>query len=97
MSFGRFFRVLLAAAMLSAQCAALAHEIWHAEAGKSQPAQKQLCTQHDALGTVAGGLHTAAAQLPQESPASAAPRFQAMPEAAAPGLAPSSRGPPASL
>lgn len=95
MSLGRVLRVLLAVALLSAQYAALAHQIWHFGDGKSQPAQQQLCDQHDALGTVAGALDAPALQLAQESPALFALHFEALPEAAAPGLAPSSRGPPA--
>jgi hypothetical protein len=97
MSLGRVLRVLLAAALLSAQHAALAHGIWHSIDAKSQPAQKQLCGQHDALGTVAGAVDSSAVTASSESPA--APEFHGvtLPAAKSPGLAPSSRGPPAFL
>jgi hypothetical protein len=97
MSLGRILRVLLAAALLSAQQAALAHGIWHSVDAKSQPAQKQLCGQHDALGTVAGAVDSSTVASSTESlPAPAVPCV-ALPAAKAPWLAPSSRGPPGLL
>ena len=72
MSLGRVLRVLLAAALLSAQHAALAHGLWHSVDQKSQPAQKQLCGQHDALGTVAGAVCGIALTSPAEAPQSRA-------------------------
>ena len=98
MSPARLLRVLLlAAALLSAQHAALAHAIWHSAGHKSQPAQKSLCLQHDALGTVAGAVDAAIVIVPTE--AAVAPEYRSLvpPAAKSPGLAPSSRGPPASL
>jgi len=95
MSLGRVLRVLLAAALLSAQHAALAHQIWHSVDQKSQPAQKQLCGQHDALGTVAGAVDSGTVATPAELPPAFAVRSVTVPEARSPGLAPSSRGPPA--
>ena len=97
MSLGRVLRLLLAAALLSAQHAALAHGLWHSVDQKSQPAQKQLCGQHDALGTVAGAVCGVAIAAAAETPA--LPPFYALPLPAAKSspLAPSSRGPPAFL
>lgn len=95
MSLGRVLRVLLAAALLSAQNAALAHGIWHFGDGKSQPAQKQLCGQHEALASVAGALDSPALPLAPASPERFSPGCTAIPEVARLGLAPSSRGPPA--
>jgi hypothetical protein len=97
MSLGRVLRVLLAAALLSAQHAALAHQIWHSVDQKSQPAQKQLCGQHDALGTVAGAVDGGTVAASAELPSAFAFRSVTLPEAKAPGLAPSSRGPPTLL
>lgn len=97
MSLGRVLRVLLAAALLSAQHAALAHGLWHSVDQKSQPAQKQLCGQHDALGTVAGAVNCIAVASLSEAPAISAFFIVALPAARAPALAPSSRGPPAFL
>ena len=97
MSLGRLLRVLLAAALLSAQHAALAHGMWHSVDQKSQPAQKQLCGQHDALGTVAGAVNSIAVASSAEAPAVPAFFIVALPAAKSPGLAPSSRGPPAPL
>lgn len=96
MSLGRILRVLLAAALLSAQHAALAHGLWHSVDQKSQPAQKQLCGQHDALGTVAGAVDAVVAVPSAETPAAPEYRSVVLPAAKSPGLAPSSRGPPAS-
>lgn len=95
MSLGRILRILLAAALLSAQHAALAHGLWHSVEQKSQPAQKQLCGQHDALGTVAGGISSLTAPLSADTPPAILFCAFALPAASAPGLAPSSRGPPA--
>ena len=97
MSLGRILRVLLAVALLSAQHAALAHGLWHSIDQKSQPAQKQLCGQHDALGTVAGAVNNIAVAALAEAPVVPCFFTVALPAAKSPGLAPSSRGPPALL
>lgn len=93
----RVLRLLLALALLSAQNAALSHQVWHFGDLDSQPAQKQLCDQHEALATVAGAVDAPVvlpcAVLPEEF----SPRHTALPSADTPGLAPSSRGPPAFL
>jgi hypothetical protein len=97
MSPGRILRLFLAAALLCAQQAALSHELWHLLDQGSQPAQQQLCGQHDALGTVAGAVDTAVPVFADERPSAPEYRSIVLPEANSPGLAPSSRGPPASL
>ena len=90
-------RVLLALALLNAQHAALAHQIWHLGDHGTQPAQNQLCDQHDALGTVAGAVDGPIALFAGEAPSDFLPRSAALPSATTPGLAPSSRGPPTLL
>lgn len=95
MSLGRALRILLAAALLSAQHAALAHGLWHSIEKKSQPAQKQLCGQHDALGTVAGAVCGITTPLAAEAPPAILFGALALPAAKSAGLVPSSRGPPA--
>jgi len=97
MKLTRALRILLALALLSAQHAALSHQIWHLGDQDSQPAQKQLCDQHDALGTVAGALDSAPAMLSGEGPADFQFASVELPSAKTPGLAPSSRGPPTLL
>jgi hypothetical protein len=97
MRLARVLPVLLALALLSAQQAALSHQLWHLLDHGSQPAQKQLCDQHDALGTVAGALDSPILQLGGVVPANFSLCFIARPLVATPGLAPSSRGPPALL
>jgi hypothetical protein len=93
----RALRILLALALLGAQQLALSHQIWHAGKDGSQPAQKQLCVQHDALGTVAGALDAPIAAFAGETPATSSFVCLALPSASTPRLAPSSRGPPALL
>ena len=95
MSLRRLLRILLAAALLSAQYAALAHQIWHLGEGKTQPAQKQLCGQHDALGTVAGAVDAPPAVASVETLKEFGDPRVVVPAAQSAGLAPSSRGPPA--
>lgn len=97
MKTGRLLRILLALLLLSAQHAALAHQIWHLGDKKSQPAQQRLCDQHEALGTVAGALDGAAPVLPALEAIEFACAPSDLPAASLPGLAPSSRGPPAFL
>ena len=95
MSLGPVLRILLAAALLSAQYAALAHQIWHVGEGKTQPAQKQLCGQHDALGTVAGAVDAPTAVTCDETLQGFSDPCVVLPVPQPAGLAPSSRGPPA--
>jgi hypothetical protein len=93
----RALRILLALALLSAQQVALSHQIWHVGDHGSQPAQQQLCDQHDALGTVAGALDAPIALLAARATTSLSFQSLELPSASRPGLAPSSRGPPALL
>ncbi|MEO8144166.1 MAG: hypothetical protein ABI654_08120 [Betaproteobacteria bacterium] len=90
-------RILFAVALLNAQHAALAHQIWHFGDQGTQPAQSELCGQHNALGTVAGALDAPAALLACDVPAGIPVESTDLPSAATPGLAPSSRGPPSLL
>jgi hypothetical protein len=94
MKIARALRILLALALLGAQQLALSHQIWHVGDHGSQPAQQQLCDQHDALGTVAGALDAPVPLLAAQ--AATSPSFQSLEPSSAsrPGLAPSSRGPP---
>ena len=93
----RALPILLALALVCAQQVALAHQLWHLlDPGTPSP-QSQLCQQHAALDTVAGAVD-APAPLPAASvPVEFVPLPVALPAARAPGLAPSSRGPPALL
>jgi hypothetical protein len=97
MSFVRALRIFLAFTLLSAQQVALAHQIWHLGDHDTQPAQNQLCDQHDALGTVAGGLDCPIALIAGKSPSAIFYRTASLPAVSTPGLAPSSRGPPTLL
>lgn len=97
MKLARAARLLIAIALLAAQQAALGHQIWHLGKHDSQPAQNQLCEQHEALATVAGALDCTASG-PLIAAADDVPLpFIALPAIAAPRLAPPSRGPPTLL
>ena len=98
----RAARLLLAAALLAAQQAALEHAIWHAgaaraaasEVQKSDDGRNPLCMQHAALGAVAGAIGCAPALLALAAPdpaAIAAPPFTARSNAPP---TPASRDPP---
>lgn len=97
MTFVRTLRIFIAFALLGAQHAALAHQIWHIGDQGKQPSQSQLCAHHEALGTVAGVLDCPLLPALGEAPADFLLRFSALPAATTPGLAPSSRGPPTLL
>ena len=90
----RAVRFLIAITLLVAQQAALGHQIWHLGKQDSQPAQSQLCEQHQALATVAGALDCATLDAifvaTRDAPLPFIPRL----DAPAPRLAPASRGPP---
>jgi hypothetical protein len=97
MTCARILRIVIALALLNAQHAAVAHQVWHLGDHGTQPAQNQLCDQHEALGTVAGAVNCPITLFPGESPSGFLYRTAALPAATTPGLAPSSRGPPALL
>ena len=90
-------RLLIAIALLMAQQAALAHQIWHLAKQDSQPAQSQLCEQHQALATVAGALDCASLDSPFVATPDAPLAFVAPAVTPAPRLAAVSRSPPESL
>lgn len=94
MSFARPLRILLALSLLCAQQLALAHQVWHLGDKSGQPAQKQLCDKHEALGTVAGALHGSAVTQVADAPAGFVVSCACVPAASTPGSIPSSRGPP---
>ncbi|HEX5477822.1 MAG TPA: hypothetical protein VFX09_08200 [Burkholderiales bacterium] len=102
-------RVLLVAVFLFAQASALAHQVWHLGSGSlsavpvvsaSQDVHKAvsgnpLCEQHEALGTVLGGLSSS---IVLACTADVSPVHFFAPAASVASiaaLAPSSRGPPA--
>lgn len=93
-------RVLLVLAVLLAQHAALAHELWHAGGVPSSqdsksPLGKNLCHLHDLLGNVLGGVSVA--KLPLALLSFSDVGFFAVNyrTAGTRPLAPQSRGPPA--
>ena len=90
----RAARFLIAIALLVAQQAAIGHQIWHLGKQDSQPAQSQLCEQHQALATVAGALDCATLDATFVATRDAPLPFIARPGGPAPRLAPASRGPP---
>lgn len=93
----RALALLLAFALLSAQQAALAHQLWHALDHGAKSPQAPLCLQHGALDTVAGAVDAPAAPLVASAPVESVSPAAALPAARAAGLTPSSRGPPAFL
>ena len=90
----RAARFLIAIAMLMAQQAALAHQIWHLGKQDSQPTQTQLCEQHHALATVAGALDCASTDSPFIATRDTPHPVVARAIAPAPRLNPVSRSPP---
>lgn len=68
-------RLIVILALLLAQRAGLAHELWHLQPEAGEPAQQTLCDFHDVLGAVLGG-----ADAPANAPALAqlgdAPAFR---------------------
>ena len=90
----RAARFLIAIALLTAQQAALAHQIWHLGKQDSLPAQSQLCDQHHALATVAGALDSAATDVALYAPGDILHPCLELSAAVLPLLAPVSRGPP---
>ena len=97
MALARTLRILLALLLLNAQQAALSHQLRDVFKLDLQPAQEQLCCHHDALGTVAGALDAPVTPLALEPAERFSIATPALPAAALPAPAPSSRGPPALL
>jgi hypothetical protein len=91
----RGLRILLAILLLSAQQAALSHAIFHLDRQGLPAEQRTLCDQHDALGTVAGALGSVVVPPVAVAVPVRACSVPDLPAASQPGLAPSSRGPPA--
>ena len=97
MALARSLRIILALALLCAQQAALAHQVWHASKQSAPSPQEQLCDQHQALDTVAGAVDAPVAALDAWAPAAPTFSLDATAPVATPAPAPSSRGPPAFL
>lgn len=100
----RLGRILLLAAFLLAQQSALAHQIWHLAGGAAQsaalgdlPKTNPLCEQHDALGTVLGGLSSSLVLAMFEERPPVHISAANSPAASTPSPSPVSRGPPAFL
>jgi hypothetical protein len=95
----RAFRaIFLAAALLSAQQAGLAHALWHAGADRSpDEGQAQLCPLHAALGAVCGAVDGAGAPSHCLKIEESVPEARRVPCASLPAPTPASRGPPALL
>ena len=92
--FQRAARLLIAIALLAAQQAALAHQVWHLGKPDTRPGQSQLCEQHQALATVAGALDCTLSEATFVATRDAPLAFIPRADAPAPRLAPASRGPP---
>ena len=90
----RAARLLIAIALLMAQQAALAHQVWHLGKQDSQPAQSQLCEQHQALATVAGALDCASPDPPFIATRDTPLPFVALAVTPAPRVVAVSRSPP---
>jgi hypothetical protein len=93
----RAARLLIAIALLTAQQAALAHQVWHLGKQDSLPAQSQLCDQHHALATVAGALDCASSDVTLCASDEILHPLIELPAAVLPLLARVSRGPPSLL
>lgn len=90
--------ILLAAALLSAQQAGLAHALWHAGADRSpDEGQAQLCPLHAALGAVCGAVDAAGASSCSLEVQESVPEAPCVRCASLPAPTPASRGPPALL
>ncbi|HTL25753.1 MAG TPA: hypothetical protein VL280_04015 [Burkholderiales bacterium] len=92
--FQRAARLLIAIALLAAQQAALAHQVWHLGKPDTRPGQSQLCEQHQALATVAGALDCTLSEATFVATRDAPLPFAVRPGAPAPRIAAASRGPP---
>jgi hypothetical protein len=88
--------IVLAAALLLAQHAALSHDIWHGAGASQTGGQGKLCKLHDALGTVIGVVDAAPAAITLLVQAQVFVR-KAVAEVRLATPSPSSRDPPALL
>lgn len=68
-------RLIVILALLLAQRAGLAHELWHLQPDAGEPAQQTLCDFHDVLGAVLGGAD-APANAPVLAQLGDAPAFR---------------------
>jgi len=88
--------IFLAAALLSAQQAGLAHALWHADRSPDE-GQAQLCPLHAALSAVCGAVDTAGASTGSLEVQESVPEALCVRCSSLPAPTPSSRGPPALL
>ena len=106
MGLSRTWRFLLIAALLLAQQSSLVHQIWHGSAGAASVALQPsgdagkgnpLCDQHAALKSVLAALNGFACPVVLVEVSALRAPVTTVPAPSLPGLAPSSRGPPAFL
>jgi hypothetical protein len=97
-------RILLVAALLFAQTAGMAHELWHAstlaadfDGDVKTPKGSALCDFHTALASVLGAIHGDAPAVDAVAPLQIAFIAADVPAAHLSFLAPRSRAPPALL
>jgi hypothetical protein len=97
-------RILLVAALLSAQTAGMAHELWHAttlaadsDGAAKTPKGSPLCDFHAALASVLGAIHGDAPAIGAVAALRTAFIAADVPAARLSPLAPRSRAPPALL
>jgi hypothetical protein len=97
-------RVLLVAALLFAQTAGMAHELWHAstlaadaDGDVKTPKGGPLCDFHIALASVLGAIHGDAPAIDAAAPLQTASIAVDVPAARLSPLVPKSRAPPALL
>ena len=106
MGLSRTWRLFLIAALLLAQQSSLVHQIWHGSAGGASIALQPsgdagkgnpLCDQHSALKAVLAAIDAGTCPAVLAEVAASHPPATAVSVPSLPGLAPSSRGPPAFL
>ena len=97
MTLVRALRLFVAVVLLSAQHAALTHQVWHLGDDATQPAQSRLCGQHHALDTASGVLDCPSPMVAAVASVDTLGALVAVATATVAGPSPSSRGPPARL
>jgi hypothetical protein len=106
MGLSRTWRFFLIAALLLAQQSSVVHQIWHGSAGAASLALQPsgdagkgnpLCDQHAALKAVLAAINGAACPVVLAEVVAVHPLAPTLPSPSLPGLAPSSRDPPAFL